>query len=280
VEASTAQIRAAMERARVNLRKAELDAGVPKSVYAEFEYEQRQLALERARSELAQAEQDLHVQDRSGESEIRIAEVELEKAQRRLSEAENAIETLSIKAPRNGIFIVGSNRWEGRKVQVGDEVWPGINVGSLPVLETMQVRTRLSDVDDGKMTVGTDVWCTLDSYPETRYFGTIESISEVAQEPDYITQRRFFDVIVTLRESDAERMRPGMSVQVEVPLEGIDNGLLVPRSAIDFGTQPPRVRLAGGRWSEVTLGPCSSTHCSVKGDLADGNRVEPVRGFE
>ena len=69
-------------------------------------------------------------------------------------------------------------------------------------------------------------------------------------------------------------MRPGMSVKVEVLGPALQDVLLVPREALDFSTDPPRARLAGGRGAEVEIETCGSFDCAILDGLEEGDRLE------
>jgi len=276
--ASAAMITAesAVRTARLRLTKAELDAGVPRALFADVEFERRRLALERARADLAAAESDLEVLASTTAADVGVAEVELATARRRLELALSSTADLTIRAPRDGLFIIGENRWEGRKIQIGDTLWVGWALGSMPILDRMQVRAALSDVDDGKVAVGTRVQCTLDSEPTGVFAGTVASIGAIAQEPDYVSRRRFFDVIVSLDAHDPERLRPGMSARIAVPMPAVEDALIVPRLAIDASGDRFGVRLLDGTWVPVGILTCSAADCAVTGDLAPGDGLLPA----
>jgi hypothetical protein len=76
---------------------------------------------------------------------------------------------------------------------------------------------------------------------------------------------------------DAKKMRPGMSVRVEVLGAEVRGALLAPRAAIDFTGKRPRVALAEGpargktgSAKEIRLGPCDVSFCVVEEGLAEG----------
>jgi hypothetical protein len=146
----------------------------------------------------------------------------------------------------------------GRKFDVGDSVWVGIEIGSMPRLDQMRVHATLSDVDDGRISVGMPVRCTLDAHPDLEVPGQITEVTTVAREPHGQSRRRVFDVTVSLARSIPDTMLPGMSVRIEVALEETKDALLVPRAALDLSGETPRARLAGGRWKEISIGPCSA----------------------
>ena len=179
-----------------------------------------------------------------------------------------------LKAPRDGILVVADHPWQGRKIEVGDSVWVGLPVVSLPDLNAMQVEAKLSDVDDGRIAVGLRVSCVLDAYPERTYAGRIAEITPVAQEAPGRSLRRAYNVRVELDASDVERMRPGMSVKVEVRLETREGVLLAPRAGLDFAGPRPRARLASGSVVEVDLGPCNRDSCIVEKGIDEGTRLK------
>jgi multidrug efflux pump subunit AcrA (membrane-fusion protein) len=142
-----------------------------------------------------------------------------------------------------------------------------------PDLAAMKVVARLSDVDDGRISVGDRTVCTLDAYPESTFAGRVTEIAPIAQEEREQSLRRSFRVEVALDESDPERMRPGMSVRVEVLPPKFEAVLIVPRVALDLTASPPRAHLADGSQAEVQLRSCTPMECVVADGVAEGVRL-------
>ncbi|HEX3126499.1 MAG TPA: efflux RND transporter periplasmic adaptor subunit, partial [Thermoanaerobaculia bacterium] len=235
----------------------------------------RQLDLKRAEAELAKAETDLDAQRQESAAELKLQRIELEKARREIREAEKAIAVLSLRAPRDGIVQIAEHPWEGRKIEEGDSVWLGTTVATLPDLTSLIVEADLSDVDDGRIAPGMEATCTLDAYLSERFRCRVAEIAPVARERSVSSLRRYFPVRVTLDRLD-RRMRPGMSVRVEV-LGPEVRGLIVPREALDFpdpASGQPRALLAEGGAAPVRLGPCTATECVVEG-LKEGTPLRP-----
>src|SRR6185503_3862667 len=212
-----------------------------------------QLALEKAKAEEAKATEDLSAFKTSSQAEEEVDRIALAKATREIQETEAALEELVLRAPRDGILILGDNRQENRKFQVGDSTWPGNVVMELPDLSQMRVDARLWDVDDGRIRPGLPVRVTLDSFPEKVFTGRVESVAAVAQETSFRSMRRAFTVRVALERSDPERMRPGMSAKVEVMGTGRPSTLLAPRAALDLSANPPVALLEDGGTAKVGL---------------------------
>jgi multidrug efflux pump subunit AcrA (membrane-fusion protein) len=206
----------ALESARTALTKATLLAAVDRDVLPLRDHQERQVARERAQADFARAQDDLASHQKSAALEAQIRRIALEKSQREIETAESAIRELVLRAPRDGLVVTGTHPWFGRKIESGDNVWVGVPIVRLPELATLRVNARLSDVDDGRIAPGMRAISRLDAYPELEFPGVISEISPVAREPSRDSWRRSFQVVVTLERVDLERMRPGMSVRVEV----------------------------------------------------------------
>jgi multidrug resistance efflux pump len=263
----------AVESARVARAKADSQATVPAELLSRHEHEERQLALERARLALLKAEEELAAFRRGAEADLAVQRLQVEKTRREIQQAELAIAQLAITAPRQGILIVADHPWEGRKLQANDIVGVGMTLGRLPDLTSLEVEAGLPDVDDGALAPGSSGSCTLDAYPDTAYPCEVAEITPVARQPTALSLRRSFRVRLALARLDVERMRPGMSVKVEIASPAAATAVLAPRAGLDLGAEPPRARLAAGGEVVVRLGACSAHECEVVEGLADGARL-------
>lgn len=267
-----------VERQRATLEKAEIATSVPEEILSSREYAELQLALQRALLGLSEAEQALASVRDAGAADIRIQQLALEKARDAAKRAESSIGQLSLRAPRDGIAVRATNSREARPVRVGDAVWPGLAVARLPDLETLYLKARLFDVDDGRVAEGQRVWSTLDAFPETRIEGRVRTIDAVADETSPFSARRVFDVTIDFDQVDTERLRPGMSAKVVIEGERVEDALLVPREALDLSSEEALVGLVDGSLVAVELGPCDARFCVVLDGLEAGIRLRSLRG--
>jgi Barrel-sandwich domain of CusB or HlyD membrane-fusion len=270
---STAEKEFTVQQKRTDLDKAEIAAAIPADLLAEREYQERQLAVRRARVELAKAEEDLAAQVKGSAADLEVRRISLEKSRREIRQAEAAIQELTLRAPRDGLLLVADHPWEGRKIREGDSVYTGLTVATLPDLSSLIVKAALSDVDDGRVAPGMEVLCTLDAYPGETFHGRVEDVAAVAQEAPRRPLLRSFPVSIRLDRTDPQRMRPGMSVRVDVLGPEQRNALLAPRAGLDLGSDPPRARLAGGGTADVRLGACNARDCVVESGLREGERL-------
>lgn len=271
--AATAEKRLDLDKKQVDFDKAKLDAAVPEEIVAAREYQDRQVKLSRAKVELAKARDLLVTSGRTIAADRANLLLKRDAAKRLVEEAERALDTMVLRAPRDGVVIIRDHPWEGRKIQEGDMAWVSLQLAIIPELDSMQVVAALADVDDGRIAVGDPATVVLDAFPSLRFRGTVADISAVAQESARASLRRSFRVTVKLDDLDLARMRPGLSARVIVRRESAPAALLAPRAALDFALAKPRARLANGKLVDVDLGACNAQVCVVRGGLVEGDAL-------
>jgi HlyD family secretion protein len=254
----------AVAQKRRDLDKARTAAAVPTELLSAHDYQERQLKLRQAETDVAKAEEDLASQRAAGAADVGVQRVALAKARRELAAAETGIHELTLRAPAAGTVLIGDHPWEGRKLEVSDNLWPGMTVASLPEPASLRVEAALSDVDDGRVAPGMAATCVVDAFPDAVYRGRVAEVSAVARESGRSALLRSFTVSVELAPlgaRDLARLRPGLSVRVEIAGRPVRDALLVPRAALDWGSSPPRALLAGGGAAPVRLGACDAFWC-------------------
>jgi HlyD family secretion protein len=235
-------------------------------------WEQTHAALEKAKL-------DRDAYEVTARADLTAARSTEEKARRELETAENSLVSMSVLAPRAGIFIVGMNfnQWgpDGpRKLQPGDNVWGGFPVGTIPDPSEMEVEAVLTEADNGRIAAGMSARCILDTYPDRVFEGRVADVGSVAAEAlqnGPFTTRAGFAVHVALERTDP-LMRPGLSVRIEVVRRSWQKALSVPRGAVRFEKDGPVVR-RGGASAPVRLVGCTPTECVVESGLSEGDRV-------
>ena len=208
-----------------------------------------QLALARAVSELDKAREDLSAFEASSDG-VRPPEDDRgrEGASRVRRGGIRPMDGMVLKAPRDGILVVADHPWQGRKIQVGDAVWVGLPVVSLPDLARDGGRGEaLSDVDDGRIAPGLSGDLRPRRVPgPTRTRGASSRSRRSRRRPPAVRSAGRTTFVWPWTLPTPQRMRPGMSVKVEVHPEDRDDVLLAPREGLDLAGAQPRARLALG----------------------------------
>ena len=92
----------ALEQRRIEREKARIEAGVPERLRPARDYQKYQLELARTEFAHAKAEEDLKTVRHATQAEIEELRIALERTKDEIADAEDAIEALSISAPRDG----------------------------------------------------------------------------------------------------------------------------------------------------------------------------------
>jgi multidrug resistance efflux pump len=264
-----------VEKQKAAVDKGRLDTAIPAHLLSRREAHNFALVLSRAEVALTTAKADLRSVTEGGALEEKVKRLAMDKAERALQAAAAQLGDLALAAPRDGIVIIADHPWEGRKFQVGDQVFPGLTVARIPDLSQMVVETRLFDVDQGRVHPGMVVTCIVDAFPDTPLRGHVTAVNPVAQEAAQKSTRRFFAVRVELDETRAEVLRPGLSVRIEAIVRREDDVLLVPRQALAVGEDgSARARRADGVEVEVGVDFCDASQCAVVAELAEGDALQ------
>ena len=207
------------ELATYELRKLTLEA-------AQFESERtkqiKQLEFEQATIALNLATRKLELNAIINENDLKIQQIRVDQIKKDIQNAYNILPQLTVRTTIPGIFQITRNWRSGQLLQVGDEVWRGNAMASVPDLTWMKVDTQINENDFLRIKVGDKVLVRLDALPEVSFEGWVSNIGLFCHAKDPTKPRhKVFDVEVRIKVSD-ERLKPGMTVSCEfIPSENI-----------------------------------------------------------
>jgi multidrug efflux pump subunit AcrA (membrane-fusion protein) len=172
------------------------------------------------------------VQERIARSDRQILAIERNKAETEAAISRRTLESLDRQAPVSGLVLYRRNR--GREPQIGQQYWPGQVLIEVVDLEALQARVYVLERDAGGLTEGREAFVGLDSLPEKRFQGVIESVTPLAQSLEPNSPLRYFTCDVRIRGAREylKQIRPGMAVKAEIVLAEYDSCFVVPASAV------------------------------------------------
>ncbi|MBF7073053.1 efflux RND transporter periplasmic adaptor subunit [Glaciecola sp. MH2013] len=132
----------------------------------------------------------------------------------RVKDLEESIAKLTIKSPKDGMVIYYN--WNDDKPAVGDTVYMGATLMTLPSLDKISVKVEFDESHTSKVSLGQQVKVTLDAFPERPFIGKISEIGKAYRNKSQRNLKVVFDAWVTLDEMDTTIMRPGMKANVEL----------------------------------------------------------------
>lgn len=220
-KAEIAKLEADIANEEANLRLAELK--VERMVFeATVQKEEAEIEAHKAKLSHQQAMEKLASQRIVNAAEVKKRQLNIKRQERDLKKARDDLASTTIKAEKPGLVVYGKV-WKGErpeKIRVGDEIWGGVNVISLPDLSHMQVKTYVNEIEVDKLDTGQVATIKLDALPEPTFHGKIESIASLGREKEGEKNVKVFDVTIQIEEED-DRLKPGMTATCHVVVETI-----------------------------------------------------------
>ncbi len=237
LEAQRCDLLNSVAQAEANLKIAELYGKISKDLLPANTYQKYQLDLEKSRLDLQKAKEQLDNFERSYASQMQLVEINRSQAEINLKKIDSDMALLKIDAPQDGILIYGDNWTSNRKVQVGDNIFRGMEVANLPDLSSMQVVGYVYDTEYSLIPRDARCSVTLDALPGFSVGGRIVSMTSVASRKGFASTKKLFQTVVQLDKIDTNVMKPGMTARIEIPIVLVKEAPAVPRDYLGVDSQ-------------------------------------------
>ena len=261
-----------------DLGRARLKVDVPPEVQQRIELEKALLDKRGRERDLENLEAERRVTQALTGAEVASLRQQRDRSAGRVKALEDAIEKMNIRAPQDGIVVYRTN-WRDEKKKVGDSVWFGEVVLSLPDLEEMKGDGFVDEADGGPVSEGQPVTLRLEARPDFDLRGKVAKIGRTVMQRSWRTPLKGYRVEIALEKTDSTFMRPAMRFRGEVDTGRVPGLLLVPRDAVFLRDDGPVVwarRALGWREVKVSLGRSNRTQVEVVSGLAEGEKVSPA----
>ncbi|MGK2857155.1 MAG: efflux RND transporter periplasmic adaptor subunit [Thermoanaerobaculia bacterium] len=205
-----------------------------------------------------------------------ITEIERRKAKIKLEGAREGLDSLVVRAPHDGVFVLKPNPWNGDLTKVGQTVWRGFPIGELPDLATMEAEIFVLEADAGGLKAGIPVSLVVESDVTRAFRGKIKSVEPLAKPRRRGVPVQYFSAIVEIEKTDPAAMKPGARIRATLTLEKREKAIAIPRNAL-FDRKGKRVvfRRDGSKFApvEVTLGSASPGKVIIEKGLKAGDVI-------
>ncbi len=284
LEAERSDLLNSVAQAEANLKVDQLYGKISKDLLPGNTYKQYQLNLEKSQIALQQAKEKLTNFERSYDSQMALVEINRSQAELNLKKIESDMQLLKIDAPQDGILIYGDNWASNRKIQEGDNLFGNMEVASLPDLSSMQVIGYVYDTEYGSILRDARCTVTLDALPGYQVDGRIISLTSVASRKGFTSNKKFFQTVVQLDKVDVERMKPGMTARIKIPIILAKDAPAVPREYLGTDSQG-RYYVVKGKESKtasmqiVEVGAIGDRLIQIASGLSAGDSLLPVQSL-
>jgi RND family efflux transporter MFP subunit len=276
------QDRTDLLKARYDVERAKLDVS-QESILSQIDGAEKKLALADAEQKLREVEAREKADQASSQATINGKVQDRAKAEADVRRAETDIAAMTLRAPTDGVVTLFPNWRAGGwfsdnppEFRPGDRAWNGAAIAELPDFSTLQVSTRIDEVDRGRLALGQTATVRVDAVPDREFQAHIAQISALAK-TDFTTwpPPRNFDVSLQLDSKDT-RLRPGMSSTGRITVNRVPGSILIPVGAMftQNGSSIVYV-LAGTKFvpRPVAVGLRNDEQLAIASGLKEGDKV-------
>ncbi|HEY3381529.1 MAG TPA: HlyD family efflux transporter periplasmic adaptor subunit [Vicinamibacterales bacterium] len=260
-----------VERARLEILRNEM--------LSRIAAEKNEQALQEATATLEQLRATFALKRQAAKAELRILEIQRDRALASARHAESNAMKMSIVSPIDGLVVLKTTWKSGRmgEVQEGEEVRPGVPILEVVSRAGMQVRARINQADAHRLQVGMPARVGLDAYAGFSLPGRLEQLTPVAGASDMSPRVRVMVGLVSVS-GDDPRLMPDLSAGVDIEVARVNRVLVVPRDALVKDGAHWFVTEAGGARRQVDVSTWNDVEAVVRSGLEEGARIrrQPV----
>lgn len=268
-----------LREAQINLENAEKDLELYTKYTRPMELKQKETEVKDATRTLETARQKADINTKEKEANVSRKEGLVRTTEQRIELINKDLEAMQIKAPQAGLVLYGDprNSWQRDQVKIGNPVYQGWVIITLPDLTEMQVLIDIHEADIAQVKLDQKAVITLDTYAGRIFTGKVTHVASVASSTDWGDDtNKQFRVELTMDELDIE-VRAGITAKVEIEIETLVDVLYVPIHAVFkegeeyFCFQPdPK---GGFLRRTVKIGRNNTHYVALDEGLAEGDRV-------
>jgi HlyD family secretion protein len=218
-----------------------------------------------------------------GQKTVAVQQVEkrLQVLEEQLKERQEDLDNMTLKAPCPGLVVFGNPQepWYRERIKVGNQIYGGYTVCTVPDLRVMQVRLQIHEADISKLKAGLKTTVTTDSYPGVLLEGEISKIASVANtNEDWggSSEVKKFAVEVTMQTKELQ-LRPGISAKVEIHVDVREKALFVPLQSVfaEDSAHWCHVQVPGASPArrKLTIGAANDNYVEILDGLQEGEHV-------
>jgi RND family efflux transporter MFP subunit len=229
--------------------------------------------LAEARAQHARSLRD--VEDRRTRVDRELVEIQRAQAEQRIAQADEGLEQLQVTAPHAGIVVLERD-WRGEIPAVGDMVWPGRPIATIPDLGRMQAIVFVLETDAGGLEPGQPATVVLEAHPGVEVAATVRQVEPVAQRRRRNDPLQYFQATLELERTDSETMKPGQRIRASITLDELADVITLPRQAVvrrEGSTVVYRREGSGFEPVRVSLGPASLAQVVIRDGLEPGDVI-------
>ena len=221
--------------ARYQMDRASLEASKQAIVSAaEGQKSAIDLGLAQEKVKLQQATTQFHKS--SDDAKIASLRRLRDEAKAEVDRTVHRLSLMEMKSPLDGVINYLPNTSQGwmntEPFKVGDHASAGLAIAEIPDLKTLEMESKVDEVDRGRIAIGDTVLVHVDAFPEKVLTAKLQSISPLTEQSfNEWPPTRSFRAHARLETPDP-RMRPGMNAAADIVQSKIPGAISIPAKAL------------------------------------------------
>ncbi len=217
-----------------DLEKAKLEVS-RQEILSAIQGEEAKINLGLSENKLRVQKATVGLHEASGRSKLASLTRVRDQAQYEVDLTKDRLARMEVKTPLTGVIIYMPNYSSGwmnaKPFKVGDQAWPGATLAEIPDLKTLEMESKVEEIDRGRISVGNDVKIRLDALPEMTISAKLNELSSMTQASFDWPPTFNFRAYARLADADA-RLRPEMNGSMDVVIRRIPDAISVPAKAV------------------------------------------------
>jgi HlyD family secretion protein len=233
-----------------------------------------EMDLDKARRKLSQEIKGYELRERQAISRVERSAIELRDRQNRVNLLLDVLKSLRIHAPRQGMVIYGRDRTR-EKIKIGSSVsaWNPI-IATLPDLSSMLSLTWVNEIDISKVKTGQKVVIGIDALPEKILEGEVILVANIGQ-PMPKSDAKVFEVRISIL-GDVSDLKPAMTTSNIIQTAFFQDTLFIPSETVfeNDSLQYVFLEKQGSIVRQVVdLGDENENHVLIRKGLSENDRI-------
>ena len=223
-----------LSTANYSMEKARLEAS-KQAIMSKIQGEESDIDFGLTEEKLKVQQAAMTTHQKSGESKISSLTRARDTAKTQVEFTEHQLSLMELKSPIDGVINYMSNYSQGwinaQPFKVGDHAVSGGVLAEIPDLSTLQMESKVDEVDRGRIAVGDKVLVHVDAFPEKVMPASVVSISPLPEQNNEWPPSRSFRAYAQLDAPDT-RLRPGMNAGADIVQMKIPNAISIPAKGL------------------------------------------------
>ncbi len=169
--------------------------------------------------------------EQQNNSNIEVLAIQQRGHQAKYQNHQDALSKLNVYAPNDGLLTYEKDR-RGEKPSVGQTVFPGRPIATIPDLSRMQAKVFVLAKDAIGLAPGNQVKITLDAFPQRQFDGKVSSVSGFPRSIERGNPVTYYELVVALEQQDPELLQPGRKLKAQILVDQFEQRVVVPLQAI------------------------------------------------